>query len=430
MADAASAPAVPVASAEAQSAGLRTPVGLMALFLGLHVINHVDRNLVASFAPQIMADLGLGRAQFALIAGLAFSLVYAATALASGLLADRIGRVRVLTSGVGTWSLFTAACGLASGFWSLLAMRPFVAAGEATLVPTATNIILARTPQRARATATGIFFMGIPLGVGGSYLVAALLGPALGWRNCFFLMGAIGVVATLAVSRVRDSAPRSFAAGAPSPRALAQLGTWWAMVRANPRLRHASIAIVLFHAHMATAAFTQLWLVADKGMAQSRAASLYGMIFIVFGTIGAVGVGLMTDWLHRRRGTDRARSLAALMLVLAPLILAYRLAPGGSLPMLAGMAASAVFFTAAYGPCFAIIEQELPPELKATATGINMLAINVVLIGGLSVAIGLASEALAQRGIAQSWTWPLLGADGLALCGIVALLACARHPRG
>lgn len=408
--------------------GLRA-AGLLALFLGLHIINHIDRNLVASFAPQIISDLALSRGAFGLIAGLAFSLVYAATALASGLLADRIGRVRVLTAGVGTWSVFTAACGLAAGFWSLLALRPFVAAGEATLVPTASNIILARTPRRARATATGIFFMGIPLGMGASYLVAALLGPALGWRNCFFLMGCVGVAATLAVSRVHDTtqvAPDDDHPPATAPSA-GRLQAWWALIRTNARLRNASLGVVLLHAHMATAAFTQLWLVADKGLPATRAASIYGMVFIVFGTLGAAGSGALTDWLHRRRGTDRARSLALLLLGLAPLILAYRLAPGGSPLMFAGMAASALYFTSAYGPCFAIIEQELPPELKATATGINMLLINVVMIGALAIGIGLASDALARRGVAQSWTWPLLAADLVAMTGIAALLACNRH---
>lgn len=408
-------------SAVAAATPAGRPFALLALFVAMHVINHVDRHLVASFAPQIMADLHLSRAEFALIAGLAFSLVYAAAALGAGLLADRIGQVRVLTAGVGTWSLFTAACGLATGFWSLLAMRPFVAAGEATLVPTATNIILANTPARFRATATGIFFMGIPLGVGGSYLVAATLGPGIGWRNCFFLMGAIGLVATLAVARFRD--PNGPRAADASPRSSAsRLADWWAAMLANPRLRYASFAILLFHAHMATAAFTQLWLVADKGFEPAAAASLYGSMFILLGIVGSAGSGLLTDWLDRRRGVDRAHSLALVMLALAPLLLAYRLAPGGSPLMIAGMAASVLFFTAAYGPCFAIVEQELPPELKATATGINMLAINVLMIGGLGVAIGFASDMLAARDVAGSWTWPLLSADVLAMLGIAALL--------
>lgn len=401
----------------------RSPAGLLALLVALHVINHVDRNLVASFAPQIMADLALSRSEFALIAGLAFSLVYAVTALGAGLLADRIGRVKVLAAGAGTWSLFTAACGLASGFWSLLALRPFVAAGEATLVPTATNIILARTPAHRRATATGIFFLGIPLGVGASYLVAAAVGPLIGWRNCFYLMGAIGLVATVAVLRIRDTPP---ATDATVPPVRAQLGSLATALRTNARLRNASLAIVLFHAHMATAAFTQLWLVGDKGMTAAAAATLYGGLFIAAGILGATGSGLVTDALHRRFGIDHARSLALGMLMLAPLIVAYRLAPGGSPLMIAGMTASVLWFSAAYGPCFAIIERELPADLKATATGLNMLLINVLMIGGLAVLVGVASDALAARGVAGSWTWPLLGADLLAMTGIAALFACRR----
>jgi MFS family permease len=413
---------LPIARPATAGAWEPSPGVLLTLLLALHVVNHIDRNLVASLAPQIIADLALSRSQFALIAGLAFSLVYAALALGSGLLADRLGHVRVLTAGAGGWSVFTAACGLATGFWSLLALRPFVAAGEATLVPTATNIILARTPQSGRATATGIFFVGIPLGIGASYLVAATLAPLIGWRACFFVMGGLGLALTLAVGRLRNERV------AATTGSRARLQGWWRLMCRNARLRYATCAIVLFHAHMATAAFTQLWLTSDKGFGAARAASLYGGMFIVLGIAGAAGSGALTDWLHRRHGVDRAKSLALIMLVLAPNLLAYRLAPGGSLLMLIGMAASVMFFTASYGPCFAVIEKELPPELKATATGINMLLINVLMIGGLALVIGMASDALAARSIANSWTWPLLGADLLAMTGIIALLA-AVHGR-
>lgn len=66
---------------------------LLLFFLALHVINQIDRQLVAGFAGEIMADPALSRGQFALIAGLAFSSVYTVTAVASGILVDRLGRV-------------------------------------------------------------------------------------------------------------------------------------------------------------------------------------------------------------------------------------------------------------------------------------------------------------------------------------------------
>jgi predicted MFS family arabinose efflux permease len=400
----------------------RLSLRLLLFFLMLHVINQIDRQLVAGFAGDIMGDLSLSRGQFALIAGLAFSSVYAFTAVASGLLADRLGRVPVLTAGVGIWSLFTGLAGLAQGFWTMLAARPFVAAGEATLVPTATNIILARTPDRHKAAAIGLFFAGIPLGIGGSFLIAGQLGPVLGWRGCFLLMAAIGVVATLAVSRVQDTAP----ARANLASASGQIGEWWALFLANPRLRWASLGLVFLHAHVATSPFVQLWLHDDKGLGQADANRLYGLMFIVFGLSGSLGSGLLADWAHRRFGMDRAKSSVICLCLLVPLIVAYRLMPSGSPLFLAGMAASILFMTMIYGPLFSVIEQELPAHLKATSTGINMLALNILMIGGLALAIGMVSQLLADAGSADSWTLPLLAADLIAFSGLVMVWRAVR----
>lgn len=403
----------------------RISLKLVLFFLLLHIVNQIDRQLVAAFASDIMRDLDLSRSQFALIAGLAFSGVYAFTSVAAGLLADRLGRVRVLTSGVAVWSLFTALAGLAQGFWTMLAARPLVAAGEATLVPTASNIILARTPDRNKAAAIGLFFAGIPLGIGGSFLIAGLLGPTLGWRGCFLMMGLIGIAATFAVSRVRDPMTRES-----EPVSITgQLGQWWAVVRANRRLRWASLAMVFLHAHVAGSPFVQLWLHDDKGMAKADANALYGVMFVTFGLAGAVGSGVLTDWAQRRFAMDRALSSLIVLAALIPLIVAYRLLPAGTPLFLAGMAASVLFMTMLYGPVFTVIEAELPPHLKATATGINILALNILMIGGLAMAIGVGSDWLAGQGRTDAWTWPLLGADLIAFTSLGFLWAAYRAGR-
>lgn len=400
----------------------RIPLKLVLFFLVLHIVNQIDRQLVAAFAADIMRDLELSRSQFALIAGLAFSGVYAFTSVAAGLLADRLGRVRVLTGGVAVWSLFTALAGLAQGFWTMLAARPLVAAGEATLVPTASNIILSRTPDRHKAAAIGLFFAGIPLGIGGSFLIAGLLGPMLGWRGCFLMMGLIGIAATLAVSRVRDPMPRVTEAVSTS----GQLGQWWTVFLANRRLRWASLAMVFLHAHVATSPFVQLWLHDDKSMAKAEANSLYGLVFVTFGLAGSVGSGLLADWAQRRFELDRALSCLLALIVLIPLILAYRLLPADDPLFLAGMAASVLFMTMLYGPVFTVIEAELPPHLKATATGINILVLNILMIGGLAMAIGIGSQWLAGAGRPDAWTWPLLGADMIAVTSLGFLWAAYR----
>lgn len=398
------------------------PLRLLLFFLLLHVINQIDRQLVAGFASDIMRDLTLSRSQFALIAGLAFSGVYAVAAVAAGLLADRVGRVPVLTVGVGVWSLFTGLAGLAQGFWTMLGARPFVAAGEATLVPTATNIILARTPERYKSGAIGLFFAGIPLGIGGSFLIAGMLGPSLGWRGCFLLMAAVGVFATFAVSRVKDAAPDRRAL----PSMGGQIAEYSALFRSNARLRWASLGLIFLHAHVATSPFVQLWLHEEKGLAEAAARNLYGAMFMTFGLLGSIGAGVLADWMQRKCAIDRARTSLVSLVLLVPLILGYRLAPDGSALFVAGMAASILFMTMIYGPLFSVIEEQLPAHLKATATGINMLALNILMIGGLALGIGVVSQHLAEAGSAASWTIPLLAADFVAFSGLLMVLCACR----
>lgn len=401
------------------------PLGLILFFTFLHIVNQIDRQLVAAFAADIMRDLDLNRSQFALIAGLAFSGVYAFAALFAGVLADRLGRVRVLSGGLGIWSLFTALAGLAQGFWTMLAARPFVAAGEATLVPTASNIILAKVADRHKAGALGLFFAGIPLGIGGGFLIAGLLGPLIGWRGTFLAMGVIGMAALAVLVRLKDAPPDL----SHRPTLAGNLAALAAVFKAKPRAMWASLAIIFAHCHTATGPFVQLWLVAEKGLDAAHAQSLYGLMFVAVGLAGTFGAGLLGDWAQRRLGWDHARTAFLILLVLGPLLPLYRLSGGYSGAFLIGMAGSILFMTVLYGLVFAVIEELLPQRLKATSTGLNMLLINVFAIGAVSLAIGFASDRLAAAGSAHSWTWPLIGADVLALLAIPCAWLAMRSPR-
>lgn len=404
------------------SSQTRTPWGLIGFMLMLHILNQIDRQLISAFAADIMRDLELSRGQFALIAGLAFSGVYAFAALMAGVLADRIGRVPVLATGVGVWSLFTALAGLSQGFWTMLGARPLVAAGEATLVPTATNLILARTPDRRKAAALGLFFAGIPLGIGGGFLIAGLLGPQLGWRGTFVAMGLVGLFALFAVTRLRDSPLDD----QDNPTIRSNLTELWAIFRTKPRVFYASLAMILAHCHVATNPFVQLWLVGEKGLYPAQAARIYGLMFVVVGLAGTFGAGLLGDWANRRFGWDRAFTVFGMLVALAPLLVIYRLAPPGSWALLIGMAGSILFMTVIYGPLFVVIEEQLPARLKATSTGFNILILNIFALGGVALAVGYVSDYLAKAGVANSWTWPMMGADALALLAIPLTWLAAR----
>jgi predicted MFS family arabinose efflux permease len=238
-------------------------------------------------------------------------------------------------------------------------------------------------------------------------------------------MAGIGIIATFAVSRIKDAAPARDAL----PPIGQQFGEFWALFRRNPRLRWASLAIIVLHAHVATSPFVQLWLHEDKGLETAAANSLYGLMFIPFGLIGSIGAGVLADWAHRRFHMDRASSAFGMLILLVPFILAYRMMPASSAFFIPGMAASILFMTMIYGPLFSVIEEQLPPHLKATATGLNMLTLNILMIGGLALAIGVISQHLADTGASQSWTMPLLLADLIAFCGLPMIWWAARSRR-
>lgn len=399
---------------------------LLGLFLLIHIINQIDRAMISSFGPEIVRELGLSHAQFGFLTGLAFTASYAAMALGAGLLADRIGRTKILAAGLAIWSFFTVLSGLARSFVTLAAARPLVAAGEATLIPTATAIITDHFPAHRHAGAIGIFFMGIPLGLGASYLIAAQLGPTLGWRGCFVLMGAIGLALSLVVLRVHDRrAPR---AAAP-PALFAGLGTAFALLRSNARLRLAAISVLLLHFHAAGMPFMQLWLTGDRGLAADVMANRFGTMVILFGTLGALTTGLIGDWLRRRYGMDRALFLALYLSLIAPLILAFRLAPPDSLLFSIGMAASALFLASFYGPCLALMREELPGEIISTMTGLIVLLINLLVSGLGALLIGLASDALRSTGASATLTGPLLAADLIAFLAIPGLYLLVRRQK-
>lgn len=396
---------------------------LLGFFLLLHVLNQVDRNLIASFGPEIVRDLGLSRTEFGIVTGMAFTVFYAVTALAAGVLADRYGRTRILALGLATWSGFTALSGAARGFLSLVSIRPLVATGEATLIPAATAILSERFPAARRATAIGVFFMGVPLGVGASFFLAGQLGPVLGWRGVFVLLGLVGLVFVAGVLALKDQPAPVTHQAEPVRSARAVLADLWRELRVNSDLRLSLAGAVLMHVYLAGGPFVKLWLVEERGYSSERIAMTYGAAVVIFGVIGAALGGTLADWYARRFRGGRAMFLALFVAALAPFVVAFRFAEPGSVLFHAGMAAGILFFSSFYGPAFAVLQSVTPQRLHATATGLSMLLVNVLALGLGSLAIGAASDALLARGSHVALTLPLIVAD---LISLLTILCFAR----
>src|SRR5262245_44427290 len=189
----------------------RSAWSLLAFLTLLNVVNFVDRQLITSLQVPIREELGLSPLQITVLAGYAFAVIYAIAGLLLGTVADRWHRPRLIALGLFVWSALTAASGLAQDFWQLAAARFFIGVGEATLTPAAIAMLADVFHSRQRALASGLYYLGIPIGAGLSLIVASLIGPipALGWpgtswRNCFIVLGLIGVVLVAALLFIKD----------------------------------------------------------------------------------------------------------------------------------------------------------------------------------------------------------------------------------
>ena len=93
-----------------------SPRVVLAFLLLVHVVAHIDRNMLLGFSPQITHDLALSNAQYGFLAGAVWVLSFGVMALVMGSLADRFSGTKVMAAGILIWSVCTAASGAAQNF--------------------------------------------------------------------------------------------------------------------------------------------------------------------------------------------------------------------------------------------------------------------------------------------------------------------------
>ncbi len=405
-----------------------SPHAVLLALLAVHVIAHVDRNMLLGFAPQITKDLALSNAQYGFLAGAVWVLSFGFMAVFLGSLADRFSRTKVIGAGILIWSVCTAASGSAHDFGQLAAARFFVASGEAALVPAAVSLLIELFQARRAGTAVGVFFIGIPLGLGLAFMLAGTVGSTLGWRGTFHALGAIGVAIGLPALLLRDdrSAHGEADRGAPFGQQLRHVA---ALMRGNPTVANTIAGFVLVHLAFVGLAFAQLWLTRERGLDAAAIARQIGLLGIVFGILGAVVGGVLSDRAARCIPGGHAGFVVLLIAICGPLMVAYRFAAPGSAVFYAGMCAGFFLPLATYGPSLALIQGLTPERMRSTVTGATMLLINLFAIALGNLAVGAVSDRMAAAGAGHALTFVLLATDLLAIAGAVFYAVAARGPR-
>ena len=405
----------------------------LALVTLLNVVNFVDRQALPSFANFIVPELGLSATQFSYLTGIFFTFFYATMGLFTGVLADLLHRPRLIAAGLAMWSVLTAATGAATSFAGIAVPRMLVGIGESVLTPTAMSMLSDRFPASRLGLASGIYYMGVPIGVALSALVAGYLGPAIGWRNCFYALGALGVVFAAVMLLVPET-PRRGAAGVSAAGAGAPRQSLGEIVRTLGRALASSPALVCtmaggvaFHFILGAAAFDQIWLVAERGFERGEILRISGWLALVGGIAGNLLGGAGSDWFLRRTGMGRPMFLALLLALFAPLGFAYRLADPSSGWFWVAMTMGSVQLGMFYGPTFSSVQELVPPNIRATVVGFYIMLLNVVGLGIGNTGAGILVDRVTAAGGANAYTQALVIFTAASLLALPLFLYAGRR---
>jgi MFS family permease len=342
-----------------------TPDGRRAIIAaGLGwMLDAFDVTLFALALPAIRLELRLSPAQGGALGSVAL-LAAAAGGVAFGVFADRFGRTRALMLSVVLYSVFTAACGLATTFGQFIVFRILLGLGMGGEWASGATLVSETWTAEHRGKALALMQSGWAVGYALAAAVNYLVQPAFGWRAVFFV-GILPAFLTLWVRRhVRE--PEVW------QRAARERNATWTVARLFSRdLRPLTIALTLMNACTLFGWWSfNLWLPsylrepASRGGLGLQMLSSSAMIIVmqVGMWFGYITFGFISD----RAG--RKRTYVTYLLAAAVLLFLYvSLRAPVALLLLGPFVA---FFATGYFSGFGAVTAEIfPTAIRGTAQG-------------------------------------------------------------
>ena len=129
----------------------------------MNLLDYTDRWVLTGMLPVVRRDLQMNNTQAGLLATY-FLVSYALVSPLTGFAGDRFRRTRLLTIGIGIWSLATIGSGLAQTYGQLAIARSFLGIGEATNGVLTPTLLMDLFPREKRARVLSYFYLAMPVG--------------------------------------------------------------------------------------------------------------------------------------------------------------------------------------------------------------------------------------------------------------------------
>jgi MFS family permease len=397
---------------------------VLGVLLLVYIFNFIDRQILAILAQSIKEDLGLSDTQIGLLSGLAFGIFYATLGIPIARLADRYSRVNIISICLALWSGMTALSGLALNYWHLLIARIGVGIGEAGGSPPSHSLLADYFPVNERATALGIYAIGIPVGILAGNLAGGWINEFFGWRKAFLVVGIPGVLLAIGLKLTVREPRRGLSEGRTEPVVRvpfsAVLRTMWGL----RSFRHMSLgAATQAFVGYGAIAWLPAYLIRTHGLSSGEAGTALGLIIGIAGGLGTWLGGLLADRLGSRDVRWYMWIPAIGFLVAVPTSIAVYAFDNIYL-ILAIYIVPAFMVNLYTGPTFGMTQSLAPLAMRASASALLLFIINIIGLVLGPTAVGLFSDLFQSTlGIAdtESLRW------GLMICAFVYLLSFVHY---
>ena len=271
-------------------------ITLALLFLA-GMVNFFDRSSLAVANTSVRAELHLSGTEIGWLLS-AFSLAYGFSQIPLIALLDRTGTRTVLGSGLALWSAAQLLTGFVPTFRPFLALRVLLGIGESPFYPAGVQTVREWFPPESRARATAFMSSSQTVGLAIAPPALTILLLHIGWRAMFILLGAAGLVLSLAwfaLYRARHDTthrelPSATSASSLSWTDLLRRRTVWGMMLGFGGINYTNWLYT---------AWIPGYLQIARHLSLARTGWIAAIPFL-FGAAGMFSSGLLTDLLFQR----------------------------------------------------------------------------------------------------------------------------------
>lgn len=353
------------------------------------VVSFIDRQIIALIIEPMKHDLNLSDTAVGwLYSG--FAIFYAIAGYPLAWLADRKNRKVIISVGLCVWTFFTMCGGVVQNFWSIFMSRIGVGVGEATLTPCAHSIIGDTMQKKQLPLAIAIFQGGSIVGTGLAFIFGGLvvsyvrnsapidlpvIGTIFSWQLAFFIVACPGILVFFLLLTIREPLRAGSALSEVHTPEKTSLRSFYTVNRKAILCHHLGFASLVLMGY-AFVFWTPSFFERSYGIPAEEAAVVYGLIFLVSGSLGTV---LSASFAQKRMAQGQYGSMFSIaMFGASGLILSIALIQVAESAFVAFLLYVPALFclNIPFGLSFGALPIIAAPDIRARVVAIYMLVVS------------------------------------------------------